>query len=97
MRKVSTYDQMMGRITGLAQFKPQPVFEIVAQIIAEQSQLLGGDFKKMTPLLENLVKAPVQQTEQGVNQTADASPEATSNQNGTPMTGMEQDTRGMLQ
>jgi hypothetical protein len=97
MRKVSTYDQMMGRITGLAQFKPQQVFEIVAQIIAEQSQLLGGDFKKMTPLLENLVKAPVQQTEQGVNQTADASPEATSNQNGTPMTGMEQDTRGMLQ
>jgi hypothetical protein len=97
MRKVSTYDQMMGRITGLAQFKPQPVFEIVAQIIAEQSQLLGGDFKKMTPLLENLVKAPVQQTEQGVNQTADASPEAMSNQNGTPMTGMEQDTRGMLQ
>ena len=96
-RKVSMYDQMMGRITGLAQFKPQPVFEIVAQIIAEQSQLLGGDFKKMTPLLENLVKAPVQQTEQGVNQTADASPEATSNQNGTPMTGMEQDTRGMLQ
>ena len=97
MRKVSTYDQMMGRITGLAQFKPQQVFEIVAQIIAEQSQLLGGDFKKMTPLLENLVKAPVQQTEQGVQQIADAPPQPTSNQNGTPMTGMEQDTRGMLQ
>ena len=96
MRKVSTYDQMMGRITGLAQFKPQQVFEIVAQIIAEQSQLLGGDFKKMTPLLENLVKAPVQQTEQGVQQIADAPPQPTSNQNGTPMTGMEQDTRGMM-
>ena len=97
MRKVSTYDQMMGRITGLAQFKPQQVFEIVAQIIAEQSQLLGGDYKKLTPLLENLVKAPVQQTEQGVQQIADAPPQPTSNQNGTPMTGMEQDTRGMLQ
>lgn len=96
-RKVSMYDQIMGRITGLAQFKPQQVFEIIAHILAEQTTLLGGDYRKITPLLENLIKAPVQPTQQGVQQTANASPVPMSNQNGVPMSGMEKDTRGMLQ
>lgn len=93
-RKVNTLDQMMGRIIGLAQFKPQEIFSVVAQIIADQTVLLGGDYRKYAPLLENLAKAPVQNTEQGATSTADAPPDSNSNQNGTPMSQMEQMTRG---
>lgn len=91
-RKVQTYDQMMGRITGLAPMFPKEIAQIVAWIIGKQAVEMGSEFQEVAPLIMALAKAqPQLEQPQGTGQSqpSDMNPEAMSNQNGIPQSTQE--------
>jgi hypothetical protein len=92
-QKISNYDQMTGRLSGLAKIVPQGIIPIIAWIIGQQAMELGSEFQSIQPLLENLIKSPVNPEGKAGETTADQPPQAMSNQNGIPQSGMEQNMR----
>ena len=96
LRKVQSFDQMMGRIIGLAKIAPEKVIPIIAEIIIEQCQLLGMDYRDIAEKMKVFVESPIPKEEgQGAEQTADGSAPPVSNQAGVEMSGQEQMARGM--
>ena len=92
-RKAQSYDQLIGRLGGLAQVSPA-VVPIIAHAVAEQLKNLGGEQRTFAPLIENLAKTPPTPGP-GATQTADGKPAPTSNQGGAPMSNAEQGARLM--
>lgn len=94
MRKISLYDQMIGRLSGLAKVNPA-VIPIIGFMIGKQATMLGSEYQEVAALIENLKKTP-NTPEQGAESVADIPPQAASNERGIPMSGMEQTARGMM-
>ena len=97
-KKISNYDQIIGRLAGLAPGNPA-IIPIIAHIVGEQLQLMGAEYRQIAPLIERLTKTPMT-PEEGAqpNQVKDAKDQPTSNQNGMPMSvGEEQARRGAMQ
>jgi hypothetical protein len=97
-KKISLYDQTLGRLQGLVKVVPQ-VLPIIAHIIRRQLELQGDEYQTIAGMIEKLAKAQVQ-PEQGGGQGGQKPgaqvqniPERTSNQQGYPQLGLEQDTR----
>ena len=92
-RKIANYDQIIGRLSGLAQGNPA-IIPIIAYIVGEQLQLMGLEYRAIQPMIEKLFKTPMQ-PEEGAQpgQPKDMKPEATSNQTGLPQSNMEDQTR----
>jgi len=94
MRKVGVYDQMMGRIAGLAKIAPKEILPIIAHIIGEQAQLLGGEYRDIEEMLKALANATPQPEGGGATQTADGGQPQMSNQYGMEQSSTEQYARG---
>jgi hypothetical protein len=95
MKKVGTWDQMMGRIMGLAKVVPKEMLPIISMIIGEQAKLMGSEYREIEVMLKKLAQAQPQEEGKGAESTADAKPPPVSNQSGVEMQGQEQAARGM--
>ena len=91
-RKISMYDQMIGRLAGLAKVNPA-VIPIIGFMIGKQAELMGSDYREVAGMIENLNRTP-NNPEKGAQQTGDGQGMMVSNQNGVPMGGMEESVRG---
>ena len=95
MKKVGVWDQMMGRITGLAKIAPKEMMPIIAMIIGEQAMLMGSEYREIADMLKKLSQAKPQEEGKGVEGSKDGKPPPTSNQAGVEMGAGELQARGM--
>ena len=102
-RKIQNYDQIIGRISGLAQGNPA-IIPIIAYIVGRQLELLGDEFRAVEPMIKKLTKTPMQPDDGGQpggDQSStpqapkDMQPEMTSNQHGMRVGATESMARGM--
>ncbi len=94
-KKVQRYDQLLGRISGLAQGNPA-IIPIIAYIIGRQCELLGDEYRMIEKMLKQLSKTPMQpEGGEGTQQPKDAQALPTSNQNGQEMSMQEMYARNM--
>jgi hypothetical protein len=99
-RKVTLYDQMIGRLSGLAKGIPE-VLPVIAHITGRQAELMGDEFQEIKPMIEKLMKAKWQEGQQGggeggpapASNVSNAQPPMTQNQHGLPVQGMEAQAR----
>jgi len=96
--KIKMWDQILGRVVGLAQMNPKAPMA-VNFILGQIYELMGGKFKQMRKFLmedDPMKNAQYQMMTGGKGQgsTPDASGE-TQNQSGLPQGMIEQQTRGM--
>lgn len=94
MRKVQTYDQIIGRLAGLAKVVPE-IIPIIAYMIGEQCKLMGNEYRTVSHLIENLTKAKPREEGGGAESVADSGGTPASNQSGVPQSVMETSARGM--
>jgi len=92
-RKISQWDQFIGRLTGLAQAVPQ-VIPVIGHAIAAICELQGDEIRTIAPMIENFMKAtPQPQGQEGQGgpppQTPVTGPPPMSNQNGQTMSPQE--------
>lgn len=87
--KVAQYDQIIGRLSGLAKVLPQvvPVIAIFAEKAGEI--LIGESDPELKKAIESLAKAKPQEEGKPPDQTADMGEGATSNEHGLPMSPTE--------
>ena len=97
MKKVGVYDQMNGRLAGLAKIFPREIAALIAFNVGKQAELLGSEYREIAHLLQALTKAQPQPEGKGAEQTADGKPPATSNQMGMEQSTLEQSARGTMQ
>jgi len=93
-RKVTRYDQIMGRI---AQIPNPAIIPIVAEIIGRQLVLLGAEYQDIKQMIDTLKQTP-NTPEQGAapgETPPNAEEMPASNQAGVPMGLMEQGMRGV--
>ena len=89
-KKVQNWDQMIGRLAGLAKVAPKEVVPVIAMAIGEIAKLLGKDFRDIEEMLKTLAKANPPPEGKGAEQTADGKPPPTSNQMGGEQSQPEQ-------
>ena len=89
-KKVQNWDQMIGRLVGLAKVAPKEVVPVIAMAIGEIAKLLGKDFRDIEEMLKTLAKANPPPEGKGAEQTADGKPPPTSNQMGGEQSQPEQ-------
>jgi len=94
-KKVSVYDQILGRLGGLAKAIPDAVPAAAAYIFGKQMELLGSDYREVGKIVETIANAKPQQEGKGAEQIADGKEPPVSNQNGVEQTIGEQSVRGM--
>jgi hypothetical protein len=93
-KKVSTYDQIQGRLAGLAKIIPQAIPKAAAYIFGKQMELLGSEYREVAHIVDQIANAkPVE--EKGAEQVKDMKDEAATNQTGVPQSPEEIATRGM--
>jgi hypothetical protein len=97
MRKVQVWDQMMGRIMGLAKIVPKEMLPIISMIIGEEALLMGSEYREIATMLRQLSKAQPQPEGQGATSTEDGKPPAVSNQNQVEQSTPEMGARGTMQ
>lgn len=98
-QKVKNIDQMIGRLSGLVPVMPGIIFPIM-KMLEMQFELLGQENQTIMPYLKKIIDMGMKQ-EEGKGQTPpqqggqppDAAAPMTSNQNGVPVQGMEEDVR----
>jgi len=96
IRKAGVYDQMVGRLAGLAKIFPKEIGQIIAAIVGRQMTLMGSEYQDVAALVDALGKAKPQMEGEGATQTADANMTTpANNQNGVEMSNVEMDARGM--
>jgi len=94
-QKVKNLDQMVGRISGLVQFMPGLIFPVL-KMIQMQFELLGQENQTIIPYLAKVIEMGMNK-EEGSNQTEtppDQGAPMTSNQQGVPVQGLEEQVRG---
>ena len=89
--KLQTYDQLLGRISGI---KNPAVVPIIAHVLSRMMVLLGDEFQTIAPMIKKLAVTPNQE-EGGGEQPKDMKDVMTSNQQGYPMSAQEMSTRGV--
>ena len=92
MKKVNVYDQMNGRLAGLAKIFPKEIASIIAFNTGKQAELMGSDFREIAHLLEALTKAKPQ-PQKGAESVKNGQGEPASNEQGIEQSTMEQDAR----
>ena len=96
-RKIQGWDQFIGRIGTLAQAIPALV-PLIAYATAKITELMGDDFRLVAPMINKLANSQPALPPGGAPGAGEIGPGpggATSNQNGTPMSGGEMMARGM--
>uniref|UniRef100_A0A6M3JZU3 Portal protein n=1 Tax=viral metagenome TaxID=1070528 RepID=A0A6M3JZU3_9ZZZZ len=93
-KKLQAFDGMLSRIVGI---QNPAVVPIIAAIISRQFELLGDEYQKYSKLVDALAKTP-NTPESGAPPQQENGREAMqpSNQEGIPMSGMEESTRGLV-
>jgi hypothetical protein len=99
-QKISAYDQNIGRLVGLVQFVPE-LMPLIVKLEGEILKLQGAEYRDFEGILSSIAKAKVQippptgtTNQQMPTEQVGAMPmDMTSNQNGVPVQGMEQNTR----
>ena len=92
LKKVGIYDQMNGRLAGLAKIFPKEIAAIIAYNTGKQAELMGSEYQEISHLLEALTQAKPQ-SEEGAGQVKDGKEAPASNQNGIEQSSQEQDAR----
>jgi len=96
IRKAGVYDQMAGRLAGLAKIFPKEIGQIIAAIVGKQMVLMGAEYQDIADLVTALSRAKPQVEGEGATQTSDAGTAIPpSNQAGIEMSGGEMDARGL--
>ena len=95
MKKVGVYDQMNGRLAGLAKIFPKEIAGIIAYNTGRQAELMGTEYNEIKHMLDALTKAKPQDDGKGAESVKDGKAPPTSNQEGIEMSGGEQEARGM--
>lgn len=93
LKKVQNWDQMIGRLSGLAKIAPQEVIPLISMAVGEIAKLLGKDFRDISDKLSNLSAAKPQPEGGGAEQTADGQLPPMSNQSGVEQSIPEQGAR----
>jgi hypothetical protein len=91
-QKVKNLDQMVGRISGLVQFMPGIIFPIL-KILQTQMELLGQENQEILPYLNKVIEMGMNPQGKQGEQPADAEQPMTSNQQGIPVQGIEEQVR----
>jgi hypothetical protein len=94
-KKVMAWDQMIGRLSGLAKIEPKEIIPLIAMSVGEIAKLLGKDFGDISDKLAAMERAQPQPEEKGAEQTADGMAPPMSNQNGVEQSQPEQMARDM--
>ena len=95
MKKVGVYDQMNGRLAGLAKIFPKEIAGIIAYNTGRQAELMGTEYNEIKHMLDALTKAKPQDEGKGAESVKDGKAPPTSNQEGIEMSGTEEGARGM--
>jgi hypothetical protein len=97
MKKVQNWDQMIGRLSGLAKVAPKEIIPMIAVAVGEIAKLLGVEYRDIADKLKILENAnpPNPEGGKGAEQTADGTAPPVQNQKGLPQPGMEQQARGI--
>jgi len=91
-QKVKNIDQMIGRLSGLVKLMPGLIFPIL-KMTEMQFELLGQEIQTIQPYIAQVIKMGMNQ-EGGQGETPqDQGPPMTSNQNGIPVQGLEEQVR----
>ena len=93
-KKIQNYDQTIGRLSGLVEGLPE-LIPIIAHIVGRQLVLQGDEFQEIGTMIEKLTKAKFQNKDGkgGPEQPKDMKDEATSNEQGLPMSQQEKGAR----
>jgi hypothetical protein len=94
-KKISMYDQMNGRLAGLAKIFPKEIVPIIAYNTGKQAELMGSEYREIAHMLEALTKAQPQEEGKGAESVKDGKEPPVSNQNGVEMRSQEMNMRGM--
>jgi hypothetical protein len=81
--KIQMYDQLIGRLSGMAQSIPQ-VIPIIAHMISEITKLMGNEYQDIGNMIDQFSQAQPK-PEGGGEQPKDMKDDPTSNQSGNPM------------
>jgi hypothetical protein len=101
-KKIQNYDQMVGRLQGLAQGNPA-IIPIIGYIVGRQLELMGSEYRAIQPMIENLQKTPMRPEpgRQGPGgppeQMSNLPQPMTSNQNGVEVQPTEEIARAGMQ
>jgi hypothetical protein len=82
-KKITNYDQTLGRLAGMVQSVPA-LLPVIAHILRRQLELQGDEYPVIAKMIEKLSGATVN-TDQGATQIADMPTMETSNQNNMPV------------
>lgn len=91
-KKIQNYDQIVGRLSGLAQANPA-IIPVIAYVVGEELTLMGNEYRLIKPMIDKLMNTPMKEEGKPADQPKDMKAEMTSNQNGIPVSSMEQDGR----
>ena len=94
MKKVQTWDGIMGRLTGLAKIAPKEIIPIISMIIGEQCQLMGSEYREVDGLLKVLSAAKPEPQKKGAESSKDMKAPPTQNQTGLEQSAPELAARG---
>ena len=94
-KKVQNWDQMIGRLAGLAKIAPKEIIPLIAMAVGEVAKLLGMEYRDIADKLKVLEGANPPPEGQGATQTADGKGEPAQNQRGGIQGEMEQQARGI--
>lgn len=92
-KKIMAWDQMIGRLSGLAKIAPKEIVPLISLAVGEIAQLLGKDYRDISDKLAVLSSAQPSPEGKGAESTKDGKPTPTSNQNGAEQSIPEQDAR----
>ena len=95
MRKVQTWDQIMGRMNALLKLIPKETIPLLLHIFVEECKLMGSEFREYGEMVQNALIAKIQEEGKGTEQIKDGNEAPTSNQNGIEMQSGEIGVRGI--
>lgn len=94
VKKIQNWDQLIGRLSGLAKVVPEAI-PVIAYAVGRIAELQGDEYRRIAPMIDKLSKAKPQPEGKEGEQPKNMPDEATSNQNGQAMSLQEQGVRGM--
>ena len=97
MRKVQTWDQIMGRMSVLLKYIPKETIPLLTHIFVEECKLMGSEFREFGERVEKLLMAKVQEEGKSTESIGDSEGTPTSNQNGVEMQSGEMGVRSVNQ
>ena len=95
MKKVGIYDQISGRLGGLAKVIPQIIPPVAALIFGKQMELMGSEYREIAEIVNKIANAKPQEEGKGAEQVKDQKDPMTSNQSGVEVQGQEEAVRSM--